>query len=97
MMLNTFLELYVSDFKNSQHSFQMPHHQLVAMIIIPDNHDMGILQVLCMFIDLIEFHGRPGVIINVVEDHHKLPEVLVDFFGWADGCGKQYLNRGLGV
>lgn len=73
----------------------MPDKQLIPPVIIPDNHDMGIVKILGIGINIIKFHIFPGVVINIVEDHHKLTEVFVDFLWGFKRCGEQDLNWGL--
>ncbi len=72
MMLNLLLVLNTTNFKDCEHSLQMPDEQLPSMSV-PQDHDMCVIEFFCVFIDFIKFHVPSRVIVYVMEDHHNLP------------------------
>ncbi len=92
MMFDVLLELDIGDFKYAQHSFQMSDYELIPMVVVPDNHNMGIVESFSVVIEFLEFHIGSGVIVDVMEHHHQLTEVVVDFLRRTDWSGEQDLD-----
>lgn len=63
----------------------MPDKEFIPSIVIPDNHNMCVVEVFGVLVDFVEFHVGSGVVVDVVEDHHQLAQVVVDFLWWVDG------------
>ena len=89
MMLDIFLELKTGDLKYTEHSFKMSYQQLISPVIIPNDHNMSVIQGLCILIDIIEFHGCPRIIVDVVEDHHQFFQIAIDLFRRLDRSCQQ--------
>ncbi len=88
MVFNLFLELDISDLEHPKHAFKMAYQQFIPPVIVPDNHNMSIIKIFGTGIHLIKFHIFPGVVVNVMKDHHQFFEVIINFFGWLYGSGQ---------
>lgn len=88
MMPNSFLELYTGNLEDSQHAFEVPKEELIAVIVVPDNHDVRIIKGFCMGVHFLQTHVCPWIVINVVKDHHQLSQVVVYLFRRSYGCSQ---------
>ncbi len=82
MVFDFFLELYISDLEHPKHAFKMSYQQFIPPVIVPNDHNMSIIKVFGTCIHLIKFHIFPGVVVNVMKDHHQFFEVVINFFRW---------------
>ena len=95
MMLDILLERQTRDLEHTQHSFKMPDKQLIPSVVVPYDHNMGVIKVFGTSVDLIQLHIFPGVVINIVKDHHQFAEVFINLFGGLDRGREQDLDWGL--
>ena len=97
VMLDVLLKFNAGNLEHPQHALQMPHQQLIPLIIIPHHHNMRITKSPRMLIDLLQLHILPGVIVNIMKDHHQLLQIVVDLFGGVDaGCEQDFDGGALG-
>ena len=58
----------------------MPHQQFPA-VCKSEDHNMSEVQIFGVLVNLVQFHIATRVEGNIVENHHDLPQEVVDFHG----------------
>lgn len=58
-----------------------------------NNNNMCVVKISGIFVHFFESHFVPGVEINVMEDHHKFLDHIINFCGRFDLRGDENFNR----
>lgn len=80
MVFDIFLELEARKFKYGKHAFEVSDEEFIGSVVVPQDHDVSVIEGFGMLVDFFQFHVGPRVVVDVVENHHEFSKAVINLF-----------------